>query len=849
MQTHSIGTSIAKNAVESDVNESILHQTKEKKSMKEDRLSLSLLELTSSIEEGAEFIPLMSAEDEEKMHKEEVPEELPILPVRNTVLFPGVVLPITVGRDKSINLIKDAHKGDKIIGVFAQKDQKYEEPDPDSLFTVGTAARILKMLKMPDGSSTIIIQGTRRIQIKEFTQVDPYLKAKIEPYAADNQKPKAKRFKALVSSIKEMALKIISESPNIPTEASIAIKNIESPAFLINFISSNMQSPVKDKQTLLETKLLEDRANSLLGYLTKELQMLEIKNDIQSKVRNDIDKQQREYFLSQQMKTIQDELGGNPMEQEVQELKERAAKKKWDEKVAKNFEKELAKIERMNPSGMEYSVQLNYLDTYLDLPWNEFTKDKFDLKRAQRILDRDHYGLTKIKDRIIEHLAVLKLKGDMKSPILCFDGPPGVGKTSLGKSIAEALGRKYVRMSLGGLRDEAEIRGHRKTYIGAMPGRVIQNLKKVGSANPVFVLDELDKVGRDGHGDPSSALLEVLDPEQNATFYDNFLEQEFDLSNTLFIATTNNIGAVHPALRDRLEIIRLSGYTVEEKIIIAVKHLIPKQLIEHGMKKGDVKFSKKIIQFIIEGYTRESGVRQLEKRIAGVIRGKAKQLALEEKDYSTSISIEGIEVLLGPGHPKEKEGQHEVPGVANGLAWTSVGGEVLHIESSITKGKGKLTLTGNLGDVMKESAVIALEYLKAHAETLDLDQDIFNNYNVHIHVPEGATPKDGPSAGITILSALASIFTQRKFKAKVAMTGEITLRGKVLPVGGIKEKILAAKRVGLTEIIMSEQNEKDLTEIEDIYLKGISFHFVKNMMDVIDLSLEKGKVKNALKVA
>ncbi|MCO4805741.1 MAG: endopeptidase La [Flavobacteriales bacterium] len=817
--------------------------------MKDEGFALSLLELSSGIDEGTEFIPLMSSEDEAKMHKEEIPDELPILPVRNTVLFPGVVLPITVGRDKSINLIKDAYKGDKIIGVFAQNDQDVEEPTINHLFEVGTVARILKMLKMPDGSSTVIIQGTRRVKAQEYLQVEPYFKAKVEAYANDDIKVKNKRFKALVASIKDMALKIINESPNIPSEASIAIKNIESPGFLINFISSNMQNPVKDKQELLEIVSLEDRANRLLGYLTKELQMLEIKNDIQSKVRVDIDKQQREYFLSQQMKTIQEELGGNPMELEIQELKARAVKKKWNEKVEKAFNKELSKLERMNPSGMEYSVQLNYLDTYLDLPWNDYTKDKFDLNRAQRILDRDHYGLTKIKERILEHLAVLKLKGDMKSPILCFDGPPGVGKTSLGKSIAEALGRKYVRMSLGGLRDEAEIRGHRKTYIGAMPGRVIQNLKKVGSANPVFVLDELDKVGRDGHGDPSSALLEVLDPEQNDSFYDNFLEQEFDLSKTLFIATTNNISAIHPALRDRLEVIRLSGYTVEEKVNIAIKHLIPKQLVEHGMKKGDVKFPRKVIQFIIEAYTRESGVRQLEKRIAGVIRAKAKQLAMEEKAYENALTLESLESILGPGHPRERESQHEVPGVANGLAWTSVGGEVLHIETSITKGKGKLTLTGNLGDVMKESAVLALEYLKAHADLLDLDQDVFNNYNVHVHVPEGATPKDGPSAGITILTALASIFTQRRFKSKVAMTGEITLRGRVLPVGGIKEKILAAKRLGLTEIIMSELNQKDIKEIEEVYLKGLTFNFVQNMMDVIDLALEKGRVKNALKVA
>jgi ATP-dependent Lon protease len=820
--------------------------------MKEDKLGLSLLDLGGGIDEGTEFIPLMSSEDEAKMHQEEIPSELPILPVRNTVLFPGVVIPITVGRDKSINLVKDAYKadkGEKVIGVFAQTDQDQEEPDPDGIYKVGTVARILKMLKMPDGSSTVIIQGTRRVRTTEYVQEEPYLRAKVEAYAPDNKRPKDKRFKALVGTIKDMALQIISESPNIPTEASIAIKNIDSPGFLINFISSNMQSPVKEKQVLLEIESLAERATKLLAHLTKELQMLEIKNDIQSKVRSDIDKQQREYFLSQQMKTIQEELGGNPMEQEIAELKERGTKMKWNAKVAKTFEKELSKLERMNPSSMEYSVQLNYLDVLLDLPWNKFTNDKFDLKRAQRILDRDHYGLTKIKDRIIEHLAVLKLKGDMKSPILCFDGPPGVGKTSLGKSIAEALGRRYVRMSLGGLRDEAEIRGHRKTYIGAMPGRVVQNLKKVGSANPVFVLDELDKVGRDGHGDPSSALLEVLDPEQNDSFYDNFLEQEFDLSKTLFIATTNNIGAVHPALRDRLEIIRLSGYTVEEKVNIATKHLIPRQLTEHGMKKSSFKLSKKLLQHLIEAYTRESGVRQLEKRIAAVIRGKAKLLAIGDDDYSADVTLSEIETSLGPGHPREKEGMHEVPGVANGLAWTSVGGEVLNIETSITKGKGKLTLTGNLGDVMKESAVIALEFLKAHANILDLDQDVFNNYNVHIHVPEGATPKDGPSAGITMLSALASIFTQRKFRSKLAMTGEITLRGRVLPVGGIKEKILAAKRAGLNEIVLSEQNEKDVKEMEEAYLKGLKFHYVRNMIDVLELALEKRPVKNALKVA
>lgn len=817
--------------------------------MTEDNLKISILGFNGITDEGTEFIPLMSSEDEERMHKEEIPDELPILPVRNTVLFPGVVIPMTVGRDKSLKLVNEAYKKTKTIAVVAQRDQSIEEPSPEHLFEVGTVAKILKMLKMPDGSSTIIIQGIRRVKISEITSTDPYFKGKVIPYANDLVKKGDKHFQALVGSIKDLALKIIHDSPNIPSEANIALRNIESPGFLINFISSNIQTSIVEKQELLEVELIEDRANKLLGYLTKELQMLEIKNDIQSKVRVDIDRQQREYFLSQQMKTIQEELGGNPMDQEIMELREKAQVKKWNEKVAKAFEKEVIKLERMNPNGMEYSVQLNYLDVLLDLPWNEYTKDKFDLKKAQRILDRDHYGLTKIKERILEHLAVLKLKGDMRSPILCFNGPPGVGKTSLGKSIADALGRKYIRMSLGGLRDEAEIRGHRKTYIGAMPGRVIQNMRKVGSSNPVFVLDELDKVGRESHGDPSSALLEVLDPEQNGTFHDNFLEQEFDLSKVLFIATTNSIGDVHPALRDRLEIINLSGYTVEEKINIALKHLIPKQLKEHGLKSKDVIFSKKVLQMIIENHTRESGVRQLEKRIAGVIRNRAKFFAIGDSSQKSEIEPGELEKILGPGHPREIEGRHEVPGVANGLAWTSVGGEVLHIETSITKGKGKLTLTGNLGDVMKESAVIALEFLKAHAEVLQLDQDVFNNYNVHIHVPEGATPKDGPSAGITILTALASIFTQRKFKAKVAMTGEITLRGRVLPVGGIKEKILAAKRAGLTEIIMSDLNEKDLSEIEEVYLKGIKFHFVRNMMDVIDLALEKQKVRNALKVA
>lgn len=813
----------------------------------DDNLDFSMMRLSGLTDEGTEFIPLMSTEDEEKMYKEDTPNELPILPVRNTVLFPGVVIPITVGRDKSLKLIKDAYAGNKIIGVVAQRDQTKEEPKAEHLFEVGTVAKILKMLKMPDGSSTIIIQGIRRAKVKEMVQTDPYFIASVEVFDKEEVQPKEKRFKALVSSIKDLALRIIQESPNIPTEASIALKNIESSGFLINFISANLQCTVNEKQNLLEISEWEGRANALLEHLTRDLQMLEIKNDIQSKVRIDIDKQQREYFLSQQMKTIQEELGGNPMEQELRDLKKRGQAKKWVDKTKKTFEKELSKLERMNPNSMEYSVQSNYLDVFVSLPWGEYSKDKFDLKKAQKILDRDHFGLTRIKDRIIEHLAVLKLKGDMKSPILCFNGPPGVGKTSLGKSIAEALGRKYVRMSLGGLRDEAEIRGHRKTYIGAMPGRIIQNLKKVGTANPVFILDELDKVGRDGHGDPSSALLEVLDPEQNSAFYDNFLEEDFDLSNVLFIATTNNLGAVHPALRDRLEVIDVSGYTLEEKTSIAQKHLIPKQLKEHGLANKDVRIAKYVIEKIIDGYTRESGVRQLEKQIAGVIRKKAKQLAMEDENYMPSVVTEDLQEMLGPGNYRINDHIHKVAGVANGLAWTAVGGEVLYIETSMTKGKGKLTLTGNLGDVMKESAIIAMEYLKSHSEQLGFSEDIFDNNNFHIHVPEGATPKDGPSAGITIFSALASLITGRIFKGSVAMTGEITLRGKVLPVGGIKEKILAAKRAGMNEIILSTLNQKDIEDIEKVYLKGLTFHFVDHMIQIPNLALEKTKVKKANK--
>ncbi len=808
---------------------------------------MKFLEFSDIIEEGPDFIPLLSSEDEDRMNSEKFPEVLPILPVRNTVLFPGVVIPITVGRDKSINLIKEANAGDKIIGVISQKDQKVEEPNIENLYSIGTIARIIKMLKMPDGSTTVIIQGKRKFRLLDIVETEPYFKGLVDDIVEKVPTKRDKKFSAAVNSIKDLAVKIIKNSPDIPTEATVAINNIDSPNFLMNFISSNMNINVAQKQEILEQPNVMERATLTLKNLTKELQMLEMKNEIQSKVKTDIDQQQREYFLHQQMKTIQEELGGNPVEQEIEEMRIKAKEKKWTKKVAEIFEKELNKLQRMNQSGVEYSVQLNYLQVILELPWGEFTKDKFDLKKAQRILDRDHYGLEKVKDRIIEHLAVLKLKGDMKSPIICLEGPPGVGKTSLGKSIAEALGRKYVRASLGGLRDEAEIRGHRKTYIGAMPGRIIQNLRKAESSNPVFILDEIDKVGSDFHGDPSSALLEVLDPEQNDTFYDNFVEVDYDLSKVMFIATANNLGNVHPALRDRMEIINVSGYTVEEKIQIAKKHLLPKQIKTHGLQKDHINLSNKVLEAVIEGYTRESGVRTLEKRIAALVRKVAKKVAIGESNHP-NIKITELQELLGPGITKDKYSDNSVAGVVTGLAWTSVGGDILFIESSITKGKGKLTLTGNLGDVMKESAILALEFLKAHSSKIGLNQEIFDQYNVHIHVPEGATPKDGPSAGITMLTSLASLFSQRKVKKNLAMTGEITLRGSVLPVGGIKEKILAAKRAGIKEIILCADNEKDVLEIPEKYLAGLKFHYVTKMDEVLDLALLKEKVANPIKL-
>ncbi|RAV27423.1 endopeptidase La [Sinomicrobium soli] len=797
------------------------------------------------IDEESELIPLMTPEDEEEINREELPAELPILPLRNTVLFPGVVIPITAGRDKSIRLIKDANNGGKTIGVVSQKDEEVENPSVDDINTVGTVARILRVLQMPDGNTTVIIQGKKRFEIDRVIDTEPYIKAAIREVGEVRPDRENPEFIAIIESIKELSLQIIKNSPNIPSEASFAIKNIDSGSFLVNFVSSNMNLSVQEKQELLEMNNLRERALATLKYLNVEFQKLELKIDIQSKVRHDMDQQQREYFLHQQMKTIQEELGGVSYEEEVEEMREKAKKKKWDDKVREHFEKELAKMQRMNPQVAEYSIQRNYLDLLLELPWGTYSKDKFDLKRAQRILDRDQYGLDEVKRRIIEYLAVLKLRNDMKSPILCLYGPPGVGKTSLGKSIAEALGREYVRISLGGLRDEAEIRGHRKTYIGAMPGRIVQSLKKAGTSNPVFVLDEIDKLSSSHAGDPSSAMLEVLDPEQNTSFYDNFLELGYDLSKVMFIATANNLGTIQPALRDRMEIINVTGYTIEEKVEIAKRHLLPKQLREHGLGPADLKISKKGLEKIVEGYTRESGVRGLEKQIAKMVRYAAKSIALEE-DYNVKVSPEDIEKVLGPARmERDKYENNEVAGVVTGLAWTSVGGDILFIESILSRGKGNLSITGNLGKVMKESATIAMEYIKANAGELGIAPEIFDKYNVHIHVPEGATPKDGPSAGITMLTSLVSLFTQRKVKKSIAMTGEITLRGKVLPVGGIKEKILAAKRARIKEILLCEDNRKDIEEIKPEYLKGLTFHYVTDMSEVLNLALTGQKVKNA----
>lgn len=802
-----------------------------------------LPQLKSLMDDDTDFIPLLTPDDEENFEAEKMPETLPILPLRNMVLFPGVVIPITVGRDKSIQLIKDVNSGTKIVGVVAQKNDQIEDPKSEDLNTIGTVANIIKVLKMPDGNTTVIIQGKKRFKITEFIQSEPYHVAKVETFADVKPAKTDKEFEAIISNIKEVSHQIVKKSPNIPSDAAFAINNIEGSNFLINFVSSNMHSSTSEKQQMLEIGNLKVRALKLLELLNKDLQMLELKNEIQDKTKHDIDKQQREYFLNQQMKAIQEELGGNNFEQEISELKERAKTKKWSKPVQEVFEKNISKLQRMNPNAAEYAIQTNYVELLLDLPWEDTTQDNFDLKHAQAILDEDHFGLDKVKERIIEHLAVLKLKNNLKSPIICLYGPPGVGKTSLGKSVAKALGRKYVRMSLGGLKDESEIRGHRKTYIGAMPGRILQNLKKVQSSNPVFILDEIDKVGNDFHGDPSSALLEVLDPEQNATFYDNFLELDYDLSKVMFIATCNNLNTIQPALRDRMEIIEVNGYTVEEKIEIAKQHLMPKQIEENGLKKSQFKLNDKVIESIIDNYTAESGVRGLEKKISKIARYVAVHIAKDEQ--VPKIEETNLNKILGPTHIKDKYQGNDIAGVVTGLAWTQVGGDILFIETSLSKSKTpRLTLTGNLGDVMKESATLALEYIKAHPQILGLNSDLLEETAIHIHVPEGATPKDGPSAGIAMLTSLASAFTKRKVKKALAMTGEITLRGKVLPVGGIKEKILAAKRAGIKEIILCADNKKDIDDIKPSYLKGLQFHYVTQMEEVLDIALLKEKVKN-----
>jgi ATP-dependent Lon protease len=800
------------------------------------------------IDSESDLIPLLSIEDEEGMNKEDLPTELAILPLRNTVLFPGVVIPISAGRDKSIKLINDANATGKAIGVVSQINEADEDPNHIQVNKIGTVAQILRVLKMPDGNVTVILQGKKRFEIDTIITEKPYLIANVKEVPDSRPKKNDKEFLTIIESLKELAIKIIESNPNIPTEATFAIKNIGSPSFLINFISSNMNLSVQDKQSLLVINDLKERAFETLKFMHAELQKLELKNDIQSKVRNDMDQQQKEYFLQQQMKTIQEELGGASNEQEFENMAAKAKTKKWEEKTQQHFEKEFTKLKRTNPQSPDFGILRNYLELFLDLPWNKYSKDKFDLKRAQKILDKQHFGLEEVKKRMIEHLAVLKLRNDIKSPILCLTGPPGVGKTSIGKSIAEALGREYVRISLGGLRDEAEIRGHRKTYIGAMPGRILQSLKKAGTSNPVFVLDEIDKLSQSHQGDPSSALLEVLDPEQNSDFYDNFLELGYDLSKIMFIATSNNMATIQPALVDRMEVIKMSGYTIEEKVEIARRHLFPKQLEAHGLKPKHFSIDKAQFEKIVEGYTRESGVRGLENKIAQIIRNAAKCVAMEEK-YNKKLTDEDIIKILGvPRMTRDKSEDNEVAGVVTGLAWTSVGGDILFIESLLSAGKGVLSITGNLGTVMKESATIALEYIKSNAEILGINPEFVSKYNVHLHVPEGATPKDGPSAGIAMLTSLVSLFTQKRVKKSLAMTGEITLRGKVLPVGGIKEKILAAKRANISEIILCQDNKADIDEINPEYLTGLRFHFVKEMHEVIAIAITHQTVKNPKKL-
>ncbi|HNA58023.1 MAG TPA: endopeptidase La [Chitinophagales bacterium] len=802
---------------------------------------------SSMVEDEVEFLPILSLEEDEDNTKIEYPETIVVMPLRNTVLFPGIVLPITVGREKSIKAIQNAFRSNKLIGVVAQKDGNIEDPETNQLYTTGVIAKVIKQLKMPDGSTTVIIQGKKRFVINEFTTKEPYLQAKIS-LLEDKPHPDQHEFEAQISAIRDLANSIVKVSPNIPQEASVVLRNINSPIYLLHFVSSNLQIEVADKQKILEADNLQSRAQLVLNHLTSELQLLELKNKIQNKVRNDMDKQQREYFLNQQLRTIQEELGGSGQDEEIKRYRQRAEDKKWAKHVQEVFDKEIEKLQRLNPNAAEYGVITNYIELLLELPWNEYTTDNFDLKHAQDVLDQDHYSLEKVKDRLIEYLSVLKLKGDLKSPIICLVGPPGVGKTSLGQSVARALGRKYVRMSLGGLHDESEIRGHRKTYIGAMPGRVLQSIKRVKSSNPVFILDEIDKVGTDFRGDPSSALLEVLDPEQNSTFYDNYLEIEYDLSKVLFIATANNINSIQPALRDRMEIIYLSGYSTEEKIEIAKRHLLPKQKSEHGLKPKDIKISDAGLLTIVENYTRESGVRDLDRQIASVMRRIAKYVATNEA-YAKTLQPADIIKILGPEKfDKESIFDNMPAGVVVGLAWTPVGGDVLFIETSLSKGKGTLQMTGNLGDVMKESASTALAFIRANADKLGIAGEAFEQSAIHIHVPEGAIPKDGPSAGITMLTALTSAFTGRRVKPFFAMTGEITLRGKVLPVGGIKEKVLAARRAGVKNIIMCANNKKDVAEINPTFIKGVKFHYVESMQEVLDLALEPLKPAKAAKV-
>ena len=808
---------------------------------------MDTLSLSDIISESTEFIPLMTSDEEVEIQDDQLPELLPILPLRNTVIFPGVVAPITAGRDKSLRLIKNIKEDQKFVGMIAQRDSDTEDPGQAEVFPTGTLAQIVKSFKMPDGNTTIIIQGKKRFRILDWVETEPYNMARVEFLPEFVPADDDAEFTVLMDSIKDIAARLIQESPHIPSEAQAALDNIKSNTFLLNFIASNSSMNLEKKQEVLELDSLKDRAVKVLEGLNLELKMLEVKNEIHDKVKHEFDQQQREYFLHQQMKTIQEELGGNSSEGDIEEMRQKSKGKTWDDKTAEHFEKELRKLQRLNPQMPEFAIQRNYLEFMLDLPFESKGDSSINLKTAQKALDNDHYGLEKVKERILEHLAVLKLKGDMKSPILCLAGPPGVGKTSLGKSIAEALGRPYVRMSLGGLRDEAEIRGHRKTYIGAMPGRVLQNMKKAGSNDPVFILDEIDKLSYGVGGDPSSSMLEVLDPEQNNSFYDNYLEMGYDLSKVFFIATANNLGAIQPALLDRMEIIDVSGYTTDEKVEIAKRHLVPKQLSNHGLTTEQFSIGKPELKAVVEGYTRESGVRSLDKKVAKLIRHSAKDIAMGDAEV-VKIEKDNIGTVLGPARERDSyEGNHHA-GVVTGLAWTPVGGDILFIESSISRGSGKVIVTGNLGDVMKESATIALAYLKSNAEELGIDTKLFTSYDINIHVPQGAIPKDGPSAGITLLTALTSLFTQKRVAAKLAMTGEITLRGKVLPVGGIKEKILAAKRAKITTIILCDKNRKDIEEIESHYLKGMTFHYVGEMQEVLDLAILDQKVKNSKKL-